>query len=141
VVRVNCSVTAREFADEVSISIGIFHQIFTEYLPMRRVREKFVPRLLTDDQKGNRVEISGIVPHPPYSLDLAPANFFLFPKLITTLKRRRFQTIEQIQENAIRERTITENAFQEASQQWKKRWDWCIASGGATLKGAVLTMT
>jgi len=42
---------------------------------------------------------------------LSPSKFFLFPKLKTTLKRRRFQTIES-QENAIREpRAITENAF------------------------------
>jgi hypothetical protein len=61
------------------------------------------------------------VPHPPYSLDLAPADFFLFPKLKPTLKGHRFQTIEEVQENAIRELcTITENAFQEAFQQWKK---------------------
>ena len=54
--------------------------------------------------------------------------FFLFPRLKTTLKRRRFQTIEEIQENAMRElRAITESTFQEAFQQWKKRWERCIA--------------
>ena len=69
------------------------------------------------------------VPHPLYSPDLAPADFFLFPKLKTTLKGRRFQTIEEIQENAIRELcAITESAFQEALQQWKKRWERCVAS-------------
>jgi histone-lysine N-methyltransferase SETMAR len=63
-----------------------------------------------------------VVPHPPYSPDLTPADFFLFPKLKTTLKGRRFQTIAEIQENAIRElRAITQSAFQEAFQQWKKR--------------------
>jgi len=36
------------------------------------------------------------VPHPPYSPDLAPGYFFLFPKLKTTLKDRRYQTIEEI---------------------------------------------
>jgi len=35
----------------------------------------------------------------------------------------------EIQENAIRElRAITESAFREAFQQWKKRWERCIAS-------------
>jgi len=59
-----------------------------------------------------------VVPHPPYSPNLAPADFFLFPKLKSTLKGRRFQTIEEIQENAIRELcSITESAFQEAFQQ------------------------
>jgi hypothetical protein len=38
-----------------------------------------------------------------------------------TLKRRRFQTIEAIQERAISELlAITESAFQETSKQWKK---------------------
>jgi len=42
----------------VVINIGSHHQIFTEKLQMRRFSAKFVPRLLTDDQKENRVEIS-----------------------------------------------------------------------------------
>jgi len=72
---------------------------------------------------------TSVVPHPAYSSDLAPTDFSQFPKLKTTLKGRRFQTIEEIQENAIRElRAITEIAFQEAFQQWKKRWERCIAS-------------
>jgi len=46
---------------------------------------------------------TSVVPHSPYSPGLDPADFFLFPKLKTTLKGSRFQTIEDIQENAIRE--------------------------------------
>jgi hypothetical protein len=42
------------------------------------------------------------MPRPPYSPDLTPADFFLFPKPKTTLKGGRFQTIEEIRENAIR---------------------------------------
>jgi hypothetical protein len=42
--------------------------------------------------------------HTTYSPDLAsPSRRFPFPKLKTTLKGRRFQTIEDMQENAIRE--------------------------------------
>jgi hypothetical protein len=60
---------------------------------------------------GSRVAVT-VVPHLPYFPDLAPADFFLFPKLKSTLKGRRFQTIEEIQENAIRElRAIRESAF------------------------------
>jgi len=55
---------------------------------------------------------TSVVPHSPYSLDLAPADFFLFPQLKTTLKECCFQTIEEIQENGIRElHAITESAF------------------------------
>jgi len=60
---------------------------------------------------------TSVVPHLPYSPDWTPAEFFLFLKLKTTLKGCRFQTIEEIQENAIREsRATAESAFQEAFQ-------------------------
>jgi hypothetical protein len=38
-----------------------------------------------------------VIPHPPYSPDLAPCDFFLFPKMKLNLKGRRFDTIEEIQ--------------------------------------------
>ena len=58
VIRGNRRLTVREDADEVGISIGSCHQIFTEKLQMPYVSAKFVPPLLTDDPKENRVEIS-----------------------------------------------------------------------------------
>jgi len=57
-IRGNRRLTVGEFADEVGISIGFCHQIFTEKHPMSPVSAKFVPRLLTDDQKDNRAENS-----------------------------------------------------------------------------------
>jgi hypothetical protein len=45
------------------------------------------------------------------------------------LKGRRFQAIKEIQESAVRElRAITESEFQEAFQECKKCWEWCIVS-------------
>jgi len=38
-----------------------------------------------------------VIPHPPYSPDLSPCDFFLFPKMKLKLKGRRFDTIEEIQ--------------------------------------------
>ena len=35
----------------------------------------------------------------PYSPDLALCNFWLFPKLKSPLKGKRFQTVDEIQEN------------------------------------------
>jgi histone-lysine N-methyltransferase SETMAR len=35
-----------------------------------------------------------VIPHPPYSPDLAPYDFFLFPKMKLKLKGRQFDTIE-----------------------------------------------
>ena len=39
------------------------------------------------------------VTQPPYSPDLVPCNFWLFPKLKSPLKGERFQTVNEIQEN------------------------------------------
>ena len=50
--------TVWEVADEAHISTGSCHQIFTEKLQLRHVIAKFVPHLLTDDQKENWVELS-----------------------------------------------------------------------------------
>ena len=42
----------------MGISIGYCHQILTEKLQMCHVSAKFMPHLLTDDQKENCVDIS-----------------------------------------------------------------------------------
>ena len=39
------------------------------------------------------------VTQPPYSQDLVPCDFWLFPNLKSPLKGKRFQTIDEIQEN------------------------------------------
>ena len=39
-----------------------------------------------------------IMTQPPYSPDLKPGDFFLFPKLKTPIKGKRFATIEEIKE-------------------------------------------
>ena len=38
-----------------------------------------------------------VLRHPTYSPDLAPADYFVFPKLKFSLKGRNFQTVEEIQ--------------------------------------------
>jgi hypothetical protein len=64
---------------------------------------------------------------------LEPHNKVLY---IHTLKGLRFQTIDEIQENAIGEqRAITQNALQEAFKQWTKYWERFIASRGDYIEG------
>ena len=77
-----------------------------------------------------------VVPQPPYSPDLAPADFFLFPKLKSTLKGRRFDTFDEIQKNSTKELfAIPKEAFQKAFQSWQKRWERCVASEGNYFEG------
>jgi len=49
--------TIREVAEDVGIAFGTCQKLLTEYLQMRRVSAKFVPRLLTAEQKDDRVSI------------------------------------------------------------------------------------
>ena len=57
VIRQNRHLTVREVS-EVGICKSSCHTISTEKLKMRRVAAKFVPRLLTEEQKQNRVSVS-----------------------------------------------------------------------------------
>jgi hypothetical protein len=41
--------------------------------------------------------IMAVIAHPPYSPDLTPCDFFLFPKIKLKLKGCRFDTTEEIQ--------------------------------------------
>ena len=64
---------------------------------------------------------------PSYSPDLAPADFFLFPRIKTTLKQTRFGTIRVIQTavtKALNE--VPVDAFQDAYRAWKSRWQKCV---------------
>jgi hypothetical protein len=55
--------------------------------------------------------------HPPYWPDLAPCDFWLFPKLKTALKGHRFSD-------------IPEEEFQKCFEQWKHRLTKCIGAQG-----------
>ena len=86
-------------------------------------------RFLTDNNMT-------VVPHPPYSLDLASSDFFLFPKLKMNLKGLRFQTLGEIQvESQDVLNTLRENDFQECFKNWQRRWDCCQASEGDYFEG------
>ena len=67
---------------------------------------------------------TSLVPKHPYSPDLGLTDFFLFPKLKSVQKRRRFESVEEIKENSLVQlRSIPEETFQECFQKWKKRWE------------------
>jgi len=74
--------------------------------------------------------------HPPYSPDLAPCDFFLFPQLKKTMKDRRFHYIEEIQGNARRKlRATTKSDHQRCFRQRQERWNKCTQAQGHFFKG------
>jgi len=74
--------------------------------------------------------------HPPYSPDLAPCDFWLFPKLKNALKGQRFADLSDIQRNVkTLLRVIPENDFQDCFRQLHHRLTKCIASQGEYFEG------
>ena len=66
------------------------------------------------------------VPHPPYSPDLAPCDFCLFPKL----RGCHYETIEEMKEAVTKViDTLTQEDFHGASWKLLERYK-CITAGG-----------
>ena len=70
------------------------------------------------------------VPHPPYSPDLGPCDFWLFPKL----RGCRYETIEM--KEAVKKviDTLTQEDFHGAFQKLLEQYK-CIAAGGDSFEG------
>ncbi|UYV72106.1 hypothetical protein LAZ67_9001833 [Cordylochernes scorpioides] len=64
-----------------------------------------------------------ILPQPPYSPDIAPNDFFLFPKLKAVLKGRHFDTRDDIIEKSpLALKSIPKEAYKNCFDNWEKRW-------------------
>ena len=73
---------------------------------------------------------------PPYSPDLAPCDFFLFPKLKRVIKGTRFPDVEAIKRAVTTElRGIPEEAFWGCIEAWMKRMDKCVRLEGNYFEG------
>ena len=76
------------------------------------------------------------VTHPPYLPDLAPCDFFLFPRMKKFLKGKRFPDVAEVkQKTAEALKGIKIDEFKNCFEQWKKRLDKCIASNGEYFEG------
>jgi len=74
-----------------------------------------------------------MLPHPLYSPDLAPCDFFLFPKFKTHLKGHHFGTVENVQAAATRAlNNISNEDFLHCCEEWQK---YCNRSQGAYFEG------
>ena len=76
------------------------------------------------------------VPYPPYSPDLAPCDFWLFPKLKEKLRGCRYETIDKMKEAVMKViGTLTQEDFYGAFQKLLERYNKCIAAGGDYFEG------
>ena len=76
-----------------------------------------------------------VIAQPPYSPDLVPCDFFLFPKLKYSLRGTRYESIEGIKRNLLKElKAIPDEAYMKCMENWNNRWYACIGSKGAYFK-------
>ena len=66
------------------------------------------------------------VPHPPYSPDLTPCNFFLFPQMKKVLKGKCFADMPEV---------IKKTADMQKGININKSLDRCVASNGEDFEG------
>ena len=72
------------------------------------------------------------VPRPPYSSDIGPCDFWLFPKL----RGCRYETIEKMKEALTMViNMLTLEDFDGAFQKYLEQYNKCIAAGGDYFEG------
>ena len=72
------------------------------------------------------------VPQPPYSPDLGPGDFCLFPKV----RGCRYETIEEMKEAVTKViDMLTQEDFHGAFQKLLERYNKCIAARGVYFEG------
>ncbi|EFN63457.1 Histone-lysine N-methyltransferase SETMAR, partial [Camponotus floridanus] len=72
-----------------------------------------------------------LLPHPPYSPDLAPSDFFLFPNLKKYLGGKKYKSNAEV-ENAVNQyfSGLDNQFFSDGLKGWEKRWTKCIELQG-----------
>ena len=76
------------------------------------------------------------LPHPPYSPDLAPCDFFLIPRLKKHLAGRKYQTRKNLG-SAIFQclNSIPRNDYENTFENWIKRLKLYVSHGGEYFEG------
>lgn len=130
--------TVKDIAEACGISSERVHKILHQDLDMRKLSARWVPRLLTIDQKRVRADMSKLnelkfelLPHPPYSPDLAPSDFFLFPNLKKFLGGKKYGSNAEV-EDAVNQyfSGLDNQFFSDGLKGWEKRWTKCIELQG-----------
>ena len=87
-------------------------------------------RIVTEYLRNERVEL---LPHPPYSPDCVPCDFFLFPRIKKELKGERFDKVENL---ARAVQAVVEGIPKEDYEKsWRNRLERCIEFNGEYFEG------
>jgi [histone H3]-lysine36 N-dimethyltransferase SETMAR len=72
-----------------------------------------------------------VLPHPPYSPDLAPCDFFLFPRVKASLRGRQFTCVSDVEQACLDAiNAIPKEAFKQCFHDLYIRWQKCVVAEG-----------
>ncbi|UYV65275.1 hypothetical protein LAZ67_3003775, partial [Cordylochernes scorpioides] len=129
----NRRITVREVAEDLNISIGsgVVHH---DFLPQgRTVNEEYYLQVMRNLREAIRQKRPDLWNN---KIDLAPCDFFLFPKLKRPMKGRRYATLDEIKTASKEEpKKIFKNDFLKCFEDRKNRWHKCIISHGDYFEG------
>ena len=77
-----------------------------------------------------------VIPHPPYSPDLAPCDVFRFPRKKGQMKGKHFADVSKVKKKTLEVlKNISTEEFRKCSQQWEKGWYMYNESKGEHFEG------
>jgi len=77
-----------------------------------------------------------VIPHPPYSPELAPCDSFLFPLMKGQMKGKCFADVSEVKKKTLKVlNNISMEEFHKCFQQWEKHWYKCMESKGEYFEG------
>lgn len=92
-----------------------------------------VAKTVTDFLKHKEIVV---LPHPPYSPDLSPCDFYLFSRLKKIKKGQRLSSIDEIKEVISRElKLVTADDYATCFSSLVKRWRKCLERNGEYFEG------
>jgi len=77
-----------------------------------------------------------VLEHPPYSPDLTPCDFYLFPKIKSVLKGTHFVSVEDVKaKTAEILNSLTDHDLRNCSEHWQHRMQLCVNLEGNYFEG------
>jgi len=77
-----------------------------------------------------------VLEHPPYSPDLAPCNFCLFPKIKSVPRGTHFVSVENVKAKMMEIlNRLTEHDLRNCFEHWQHRMQLCVNSEGNYFEG------
>ena len=103
-----------------------------DFRKMEKEQYRSVIRFLFLEGKSKLVELGyELLPHPPYSPDLAPCDFFLFPNLKKSLTGQKFESNEEvIAATETYFANLEKTYFSDGLKKLEHRWVKCIELKG-----------